>query len=351
MSIRKTQNGWRAVARVRVQGRIIEKARMCKTREAAKRTLEELKKEIRESEPDSSCSLKCDTLSELITQYLARRGDGRMRNKFDYLKREIGDAPIAQIAERFDVFLYGIDGRGGIVHEICPATGRMRKPATTNRYIAVMKMVCSFGVGIGALESNPILRFKQEPEEGRDRVLSPEEERTFLETLEREGSYLLPAVQFALHNPIRFSDLFNLTRENWDEFNGWIHFYASKTRKRRNRETCLVCIDQDTRAWFKSLPSDCPYLFPKITEAGKWEQVPARISKHWATMCRKAGIEDFRFHDLKHCGITWMRDNGFTELDFENLGIQYSLAMIRRYYKQDARKAVAKWKELAVCVG
>ena len=61
-------------------------------------------------------------------------------------------------------------------------------------------------------------------------------------------------------------------------------------------------------------------------------------------MLEEARIDDFHWHDLKHCAITWMLDNGYTERDLRNLGIQYSPAMINRYYHTDAAKVLSKWK-------
>ena len=161
--------------------------------------------------------------------------------------------------------------------------------------------------------------------------------------LERSKSYLLWPVKFSLRNPIRKGDLISLTRENLDRFRPWIHFYASKTRNRKNRETVLPFLDDDLLVWFDSLPADCPYLFPRTDGTGEWHQL-GDFKKHWHTMLTEAGIDDFRWHDLKHCAITWMLDNGYTERDLRNLGIQYSPAMINRYYHTDAAKVLLKWK-------
>jgi integrase len=68
------------------------------------------------------------------------------------------------------------------------------------------------------------------------------------------------------------------------------------------------------------------------------------FKKHWHLILAAANVEDFRWHDLKHCAITWMLDNGFSERDLKNLGIQYSPAMIDRYYHADASKVSSKWR-------
>ena len=102
------------------------------------------------------------------------------------------------------------------------------------------KTALSFCIKRGLIDGqNPLSGFSKLPEEGRDRILLPEEEGRLIGTLERNRSYLLWPVKFSLRNPIRKGDLIELTRENLDCFRPWIHFYASKTRKRKNRKTIL----------------------------------------------------------------------------------------------------------------
>jgi integrase len=76
------------------------------------------------------------------------------------------------------------------------------------------------------------------------------------------------------------------------------------------------------------------------------------FKNHWHAVLREAGITGFTWHDLKHCAITWMLDNGYSERDLKNLGIQYSRSLIDRYYHHDAVKVVVKWRaqKAAACV-
>jgi len=63
-------------------------------------------------------------------------------------------------------------------------------------------------------------------------------------------------------------------------------------------------------------------------------------------MLREARINDFHWHDLKHCAITYMVDAGYTILDLKNLGIQFSEEMVERYYNFSAKKVIGKYRSL-----
>jgi len=261
----------------------------------------------------------------------------RVDTLIDRLIRDLGAVRISDLTERFGEYW------NLLKTERSKKTGDILTNATRNRLLVYGKTALALCMKRGLLEKNPLTAFQKLPEEGRDRILTPDEEARLLETLERNGSYLLMPVKFSLKNPIRKGDLVSLTRENLDRFRPWVHFYASKTRTRKNRETCLPFLDNSILEHFDNLPAECPYLFPRGIECGKWKSI-GDFKKHWHDMLEKSRITDLHFHDLKHCAVTWMLDNGYTERDLKNLGIQYSPAMINRYYHTDAGKVLAKWK-------
>ena len=51
--------------------------------------------------------------------------------------------------------------------------------------------------------------------------------------------------------------------------------------------------------------------------------------------CRRAGIENFKFHDLRHCAITNMRKAGVPDNVIMSISGHKSAAMFRRYDRVD----------------
>lgn len=346
---------WRITARVRLNGKIrqLQETITC-NKEEAKLRHEQLKADLR-NPARQSCSLTntteiiLRTFGDTIDFYVQRKGSGGMAAIFGVLKRELGPVPLSDIGSKFDAFLEWLKATNAT------NTGRKRMPSTINRYIACAKIVFGFALKmrkVTGIKENPLSGFQTEPEEGRDRIWNGDEREAMFKIMQENKrlAHLYWAVYFCEHNPIRRGDLFRLTRDNLDMFKPWVHFYPSKTRKRKPRETCLPFLDEALLAYFKELPADCPYLFPRIyrNRAGaivRWKPM-GDIRSAWEAICLKAKAADFHFHDLKHCAITWMLDSGFSELDLRNLGIQYDGKMIARYYHRDASKVADKWKAM-----
>lgn len=54
-------------------------------------------------------------------------------------------------------------------------------------------------------------------------------------------------------------------------------------------------------------------------------------SRAWKAACRRAGIEDFRFHDLRHTWASWVIQAGVPLSVLQEMGGWESIEMVRRY--------------------
>lgn len=54
-------------------------------------------------------------------------------------------------------------------------------------------------------------------------------------------------------------------------------------------------------------------------------------TKAWRNALKRAGITDFRWHDLRHTWASWLIQNGTPLYDLQEMGGWKSAAMVRRY--------------------
>ncbi|WP_408034233.1 site-specific integrase [Thiorhodovibrio winogradskyi] len=109
-----------------------------------------------------------------------------------------------------------------------------------------------------------------------------------------------------------------------------MHLEATETKNGKYRS---VPLNQTARAallsrasWRASHLPDCPLVFVK--------QNGARIRdarKGFLAACRKAGIDDFRFHDLRHTCAAWLVTAGVPLTEVRDLLGHFSITMTERY--------------------
>lgn len=220
---------------------------------------------------------------------------------------------------------------------------------TVSHYKSVIRRSINTMIKHGLIEKSPIVDYEI-TQQFRERIWTREERDRIYNVMQINNSHLLWSVRFAERRPVRGrSDLWTLTRDCLvlvGQYAPYIVFRAQKTRK-KERDTILPLrnldgtVMQDIIDYFNSLPAECPYLFPRLDESG-WHPM-GNPRRHWETICRTAQVSDFHFHDLKHVAVTAMLDEGWTERDFMNLGIQFSPDLLKKcYYKKDAFKVLEK---------
>ena len=60
-------------------------------------------------------------------------------------------------------------------------------------------------------------------------------------------------------------------------------------------------------------------------------QVPAVIRSAWEQALKKAEIDDFRFHDLRHCAASYLAMSGASLSEIAEILGHKTLAMVKRY--------------------
>jgi len=163
------------------------------------------------------------------------------------------------------------------------------------------------------LADNPLRKLRM-PSPGRDRVrfLSDvERERLLLSCQHSRNPALYPLVLLALTTGARKEELRTLRWEQIDFARGLISLEHTKNGERRASLLTGQAL-QVLRGWRLTdrRPDAC--LFP----SRKYDRhAPTRMSVAFNNACRRAGIENFRFHDLRHTAASYLAMSGASLLD------------------------------------
>ncbi|MGB5105531.1 MAG: site-specific integrase [Candidatus Zixiibacteriota bacterium] len=160
-------------------------------------------------------------------------------------------------------------------------------PATVNRKLACLKHMFTKAIQWGMATANPAkaVRFLRE-NSNRIRSLTRDEVQLVMEELPKD---LNPLFHFALHTAMRKGESFVMTWNDVDLKQKFIFVRGSKNGEKRE----LPMADEISRC-FTSLPKTATQVFD-FGNRGRTEV----IRKGFAPALKKAGIEDFRFHDLR----------------------------------------------------
>lgn len=158
------------------------------------------------------------------------------------------------------------------------------KPATVNREMAVLRHAYNRAIRAGLYENaNPVVCIKPFKESPRRRYLSDNEQTRLLLACKNSKQLLLyPLVATALLTGLRAGELRALRWDDIDFRHGTISVRHSKTGERN------VPLSSQAAAVLQGLERVDERVFP-ITE---WKTC-------WRTALRRAGIKEFRFHDLR----------------------------------------------------
>ena len=171
---------------------------------------------------------------------------------------------------------------------------KMRKKdvsfATVNREIATLKTMFNKAIEWGNLDNNPAKNVKFFKEDNaRLRHL---EKAEILKLIACCSSYLRPIVILALNTGMRKGEILGLKWRDIDFKRGII--YLLNTKNGEKREVPLNDFAKRTLIQVRRHP-DSPYVFCK-KDGNPYKD----IRKSFFTSLQKAGIMNFKFHDLRH---------------------------------------------------
>ena len=213
--------------------------------------------------------------------------------------------------------------------------GQRRSPATVNRLLSVLSKIFSLASDAEIIDHNPCRKVRKfRLNNQRVRVLSSEEETRLLTAL-RDNELVKQIVIFALNTAFRRGEIFNLKWFDVDFGRGVIQIRESKSNRMR-----VVPMNSIVRSLLSDLARRSEFVFPSPKTGGRLNQ----IKRSFRRAVAKAGIENFRFHDLRHTAATRMADVGADAFTLMKILGHSDIRMTARYtHATDAslRRAVA----------
>lgn len=320
-------------AQVRLKGHAPQVASFARKTDA-KLWAQQTEAAIRQGQHFGTNEARRRTLGELIDRYAEQLQRSRLKSKKDqtrnlqWWKTQLGEKRLVDITPALLVEQRDKLSQGG-------PGGRPCSPATVNRYIASLSSAFSAAVrDWGWIDDSPVRKVRKLTEpRGRVRFLSDEERERLLNACrESENPYLYTVVVLALATGMRRSEILNLKWHDVDVQESRITLRDTKNGERR-----VVSLSSVTEELLRRLaakqPPHAEHVFPSSRRRrfGRKYEDPIDIRNAWDRALGRAGIDDFRFHDLRHSAASYMAMNGASALEIADVLGHKTLAMVKRY--------------------
>jgi integrase len=220
----------------------------------------------------------------------------------------------------YDVYLEDID-RDRIDRLTTAKLAEGVSRATVNRMLEVIRAILRRAErDWGWLDKSPHIRMLKEPKR-RVRWLTPNEADRLLKEL---PEHLAEMMRFTLATGLRAANVCRLEWSQVDEARqcAWIHPDQAKARK-----AIPVPLNEDALAVLGRQKGINPvYVFTY-----RDKPVIQPNNHAWRKALKRAGIGDFRWHDLRHTWASWHIQQGTPLHVLQELGGWSSTEMVRRY--------------------
>lgn len=301
-------------------------------------------------EPDNK-ALKY-TLSDLIEQYTClhlTKFPRRLKDQTPHLnwwKENYGHKTLIAItpsllAEAKELLLRGVTSRK-----------KNRSNPTVNRYFSSLSKAFTIAFQEWQwINENPFRRVSKLKENaGRNRFLSRDELNLLLEYCkESKNPHLYGMVLIAATMGLRFGEIANLRWKHIDFDNGFASLEMTK-----NGDIRFVPLTDQVATHLKDIQRPKflgEFLFPSKNPAKRHPY--SLIRKAFQQAIQKAGIQDFKYHDLRHTCASHLAMNGATQGELMEVMGHRSPTMTRRYAhfsKEHIARILQKTSNNLICL-
>jgi len=188
-------------------------------------------------------------------------------------------------------------------HKVSEAGGKYR----ANRTLSALSKMMSLSIKWGMRTDNPCSHVERNLEEKRERFLSSDELSRLMKVLaEFEDRPAANAFMLLLLTGARSGEVLGAKWEQFDLNTGVWTKPASTTKQRKLHRVPLSPQALElVRAMHVSRTSD--YLFP-----GRWSSHAVDLKYRWNEVRKRARLDDFRLHDLRHSYASILASRGLS---------------------------------------
>ncbi|MDP3859025.1 MAG: site-specific integrase [Stagnimonas sp.] len=242
-----------------------------------------------------------------VNPQLSKAWRVKMAQYIGRLRRWIGDLPVDQVHA------------GQLQQARAKLLAMDIKPVTVNHYMACALTVLRSAVDFGEISRVP--RIRKLRTETRERWLEPEEAQRLLAAL---PDYMRQMALFALETGLRRG---NVCRLRWEHVNWSRSLVALPSSLMKNRRPL----------WIPLSPGALAVLQAQRGQHDEWvftwrgAPLAVRLPRTWSRALATAGLQDLRWHDLRHTWASWQTQDGVPDNALQTLGGWECPAMVKRY--------------------
>jgi len=203
--------------------------------------------------------------------------------------------------------------------------GQLKKgnaPATVNRYLAIIRNLLKMAREEWQwIDSMPKIRLLPGEVE-RDRWLNREEADRLIAVA---PDHLAALIRFALATGCRAREITGLewNRVDLERQTAWLNQTKNGTPRGVPLNMDAITVLREQKG------NHSQFCFTYQSQPIRWDLT----NTAWTNAIKKAEIEDFRFHDLRHTWASWHRQAGTSCDELKDLGGWKSRSMVDRYAK------------------
>jgi integrase len=307
--------------RVRLKGYPLQTATF-KRQTDARKWVQDTESAIREGRHFKTAEAKKHTLAELVDRYIKDVLPKKPKQikdqtyQLNWWKDKLGTYLLSDISI-------------SLIVECRDSLSETRSAATVVRYMAALSHAFTIAVNEWEwLEDSPMRRVKKPKEpRGRVRFLSDNERDKLLDACKKSNNKVIYlCVILALGSGMRQAELMGL---KWSDINlkdGYLILHETKNGERRRVPLSGLALSL-LLEHSKVRQLDSNLLFP----SNKNPQKPIDLRKPWEVALSEAGIEDFHWHDLRHCTASYLAMNGASLAEIAEVLGHKTLTMVKRY--------------------